>query len=361
MKKLLKITGITASVIIILGIVVYTTTYHPALREQVPFTNVSASVPANMKSLKVLSWNVQYMASKNYVFFYDLLDGSGPDSMPAMNDVHATITRIAEVINEEDPDIVLIQEMDDNARRTGYINERDELLKQLNYAYNYSEAWYWKAAFVPHPKIMGRVGMKLLTLSKYPIVSAVRHQLPIMRDNPLTKQFNFKRAVLEVTIDIGHPLVVMNTHLDAFAQGEDTMLRQVETVRGIIHTHDSGKALWLIGGDFNLLMPGIYAAMPDRQKAYYNPTTELALLTDLYQSVPSLADATGNDKDKWFTHFPNDPVVKAADRTIDYIFYSPLFTINQKTVKSDEKYRVSDHYPIITILSLLEKKTTPIN
>jgi endonuclease/exonuclease/phosphatase family metal-dependent hydrolase len=26
-----------------------------------------------------MNWNVQYMAGKNYVFFYDRLDGSGPD------------------------------------------------------------------------------------------------------------------------------------------------------------------------------------------------------------------------------------------------------------------------------------------
>lgn len=347
MKTIKRVVLIASATIAVLGTLVYFTTYHPDLLESVAFVNTASDVP-DTKNIKILSWNVQYMASKNYVFFYDILDGSGKDTMPSEKDVAETLDKVAAVINQEKPDIVLLQEMDDNASRTGYMNQREELLKRLSEQYNYAEAWYWKAAFVPHPKIMGRVGMKLVTLSKFPIQEASRYQLPVMRDNLLTKQFNFKRAVLSVTVGINDKkLTLMNTHLDAFAQGEDTMQRQVEMVTGLLDGYVESNNAVLIGGDFNLLMPGIYPTIPQRQRAYYNPTTELSLLAEKYASVPSLKDVTGAQKEQWYTHYPNDPAVHAPDRTIDYIFYSPQIHVVKKQVLNGKDYHFSDHFPIV--------------
>lgn len=348
MKIFKKILILSICLITTLAGLVYVTTYHPSTVESIHYNNSTVVTLPNTKSIKILSWNVQYMASKNYVFFYDILDGSGKDTMPSKKDIIETLDKVAEVINKKKPDIVLLQEIDDNARRTGYMDQREELLQRLTENYNYAEAWYWKAAFVPHPKIMGRVGMKLVTLSKYPITEAVRYQLPVMRDNLLTKQFNFKRAVLSVTVDTGDKkLTVMNTHLDAFAQGEDTMQRQVEMVRQLLDTYTQDNKPVLIGGDFNLLMPGIYATIPKRQQAYYNPTTELSLLTEKYASVPSIEDTTGAQKEQWYTHYPNDPVVNAPDRTIDYIFYSPRIQVVKKQVLNGKDYFFSDHFPVV--------------
>ena len=347
MKKSFKVALVSFSSLITLTCLVHFSTYHPHNDESVPFSSTTTKNESS-STIKILSWNVQYMASKNYVFFYDILDGSGKDTMPSEKDVAETLDKVAAVINQEKPDIVLLQEMDDNARRTGYMNQREELLKRLSEHYNYAEAWYWRAAFVPHPKIMGRVGMKLVTLSKFPIREAVRYQLPVMRDDLLTKQFNFKRAVLSVTVETEKSsLTVMNTHLDAFAQGEDTMLRQVKEVKILLDRHMENNSPVLIGGDFNLLMPGIYPTIFKRQQAYYNPTTELSLLTEKYASVPSLGDTTGTQKEQWYTHYPNDPAVSAPDRTIDYIFYSPRIHVVKKQVLNRKDYHFSDHFPIV--------------
>ena len=72
--------------------------------------------------LKVMSYNVQYMASKNYVFFYDI-DVNDPAriaavenadkviaSYPAEEDVHWTLEQVAQIIRNEDPDVVLLQD-----------------------------------------------------------------------------------------------------------------------------------------------------------------------------------------------------------------------------------------------------------
>ena len=73
--------------------------------------------------LKVMSYNVQYMASKNYVFFYDidLTDQERVQAAekanrtivgrPSKEDVLWTLDQAANVIKKEDPDVVLLQEI----------------------------------------------------------------------------------------------------------------------------------------------------------------------------------------------------------------------------------------------------------
>ena len=98
------------------------------------------------------------------MFFYDLPGGKGPDKRPSKEDIAATLNEVARVIREENPDIILLQEVDDNARRTDYQDQLALLLELIPADYKFhASAFYWQSPFVPHPKIMGKVGMKLST------------------------------------------------------------------------------------------------------------------------------------------------------------------------------------------------------
>ena len=57
--------------------------------------------------LKVLSLNAQYMAGKGYVFFYDV-DG-GPDVRPSQASVALTVSKVADLLKREQPDVVMLQ------------------------------------------------------------------------------------------------------------------------------------------------------------------------------------------------------------------------------------------------------------
>jgi len=310
------------------------------------------------QELKVLSWNVQYMAGKNYVFFYDLLDGSGPDTRPSPKDIQKTTEEVARVIKEENPDIILIQEIDEGAARTDYKDQLANLLKLLpkEYAYHTS-AWYWKASFVPHPKILGASGMKLSIISKYQITDAIRYQLPLIPEYWLMQQFNLKRAVLEAALPIenGDTLFVMNTHFSAFSQNTNTLQRQVEVTQKIMIKRSIQKMPFLVGGDFNLLASNkSYKRMGKAQQAYYQEDTELKLLFENFQMIPSLEGIDGKDFKKWFTHFPNDPAVKAPDRTIDYIFFSKNIKIGEHFIRQKDTWKISDHLPVIVTFQISE-------
>jgi endonuclease/exonuclease/phosphatase family metal-dependent hydrolase len=303
-----------------------------------------------------MSWNVQYMAGTGYVFWYDLLDGSGPDDRPSAQDIATTLEQVAEIIADEDPDVVLLQEVDDGADRTDGEDQLAGLQELLGDAYPCeASAFYWKAAFVPHPRIMGSVGMKLSTISRYQIDEATRHQLPQMPSDPLTRQFDIRRAILEVRlpVDGGQDLVVLNTHLDAFAQGSDTMERQVALTADLLDELSAAGQPWIIGGDFNLLPPGDqYEALGPDQREYYAPQSELSVLTDRYGSVPSLEQANGPDAEDWFTHLPNDPAVDEPDRTIDYLFHSPDLELGDHDVRHGDALEVSDHLPVVATYRL---------
>ncbi len=345
------------TVVVVLVAAVWLTTFHPrSVRAEAITCPEDTPTLQPGQSLEVMTWNVQYMAGKGYVFWYDLFDESGPDERPSPGSITATFGEVARVIADESPDVVLLQEVDDGASRTDREDQLERLLGLLpdDYACTAS-ALYWKALFVPHPRIMGSAGMKLSTISRYRIDEATRYQLPIMPSDPLTQQFNFRRAILEVRLPVegGSDLVVLNTHLDAFAQGTDTMQQQVALAKGLIDDLTAAGNPWVLGGDFNLLPPGSqYDNLPSDQRAYYQPESELAVLTDTYPSVPSVEEADGADASAWFTHYPNDPAVSGPDRTIDLLFFNPVLELGDHAVRSADTLAISDHLPVVAAFSL---------
>lgn len=352
MIKIIKISLISLFVLIAaLAALVYALTFHPEPRQAAALTCPdTAPVFDGQTPLQVASYNVQYMAGKDYVFFYDLIDNSGPDIRPSAESLERTLNDIATLLIEIDADIILLQELHEDHVSSDYQNQTELLLEKLQGNYPCSaEAFYWKADFVPMAELMGSVGMKLLTLSKYKIEEAERHQLSLIPSDPVSQAFGLKRAILSANLPVsnGEPWFVMNTHLDAFSQGTDTMTQQVAEVSQLIS--EVSTRPWLIGGDFNLLAEGQYEKLPESQRLYYNPEPELTALHDQYPSVPSLEAIQGPDSANWYTHYPNDPSVSGPDRTIDYIFYNPELELVEARVVQGVATTLSDHLPVVGV------------
>jgi Endonuclease/Exonuclease/phosphatase family. len=103
---------------------------------------------------------------------------------------------------------------------------------------------------------------------------------------------------------------------------------------------------WVIGGDFNLLPPNQYQTLAPRQHVYYRSHSELADLTQQFPCIPSVEDVE-KDPANWYSFYSNDPEVTKPDRTLDYLFYSPLLKCKTKTVRQHDTINISDHFPII--------------
>src|SRR3546814_19482551 len=81
------------------------------------------------QALKVMTWNVQFLAGKRYVFWHDLAQGN--DESPTLEDMAFSLDEVARVIRDEQPDIVLLQELDDGAKASDYQNQLKLLQDRL--------------------------------------------------------------------------------------------------------------------------------------------------------------------------------------------------------------------------------------
>ncbi|EMO30604.1 endonuclease/exonuclease/phosphatase family protein [Leptospira santarosai str. HAI821] len=359
LKKIAAIFGILFGSFLIL---IYSITYHPDSAELASIVcDENAPILKANSKIKLLVWNVQYLAGKKRVFWYDLPEGNGPDVGPSREEIEETLEKVTDYIRSENPDVILLQELHDGSKSTFLEDQLERVLSRIGPAYRCtSEAFYWKSLFVPHPKIWGSVGMKLATISKYKISDGIRHSLPLMPSDPISTQFNLKRAILQndLPMEGGDKFTVLNTHLDAFSQGTDTMRRQVETIAGLLKELDLAGHYWVLGGDFNLLPPGFDRKLMHPNGAFfYSDEQEIKPLFDRWNSAVPFHFLNGVGREKYYTYYSNDPAIGKPDRTIDYIFYSS--NLKQAAYKTDQGeilWTVSDHFPQIGIYQTIRRE-----
>lgn len=350
MTRLLRHTLLGLLIIVsLLSAVIYSLTWRPEAKELLP-VSCSAQAPTLVpgQALKVMTWNVQYLAGKRYVFWNDL--AKGDDDHPTPEDMAFSLDEVARVIRDEQPDIVLLQELDDGAKASDYQNQLKLLRERLTDLYPCStHAFDWKADFIPDPHIFGSVGRQLATLSRYQIEHAERLQLPEAPANLISRQFQPKNALLVSYLPLrdGGQMAVVNTHLDRAAQPDDTLQQQVTATARVFDTFESRGTPWLIGGDFNLLPLGQYQRLAPEQRTPYSADSALHVLWDKYPMIPTNNEASGVDRAQWLTHYPNDPALSGPDRTVDYLFYSPRIKRVEAQVRQDDTLRISDHLPVI--------------
>ncbi|MGY1890231.1 endonuclease/exonuclease/phosphatase family protein [Pseudomonas sp. SDT291_1_S447] len=350
MTRLLRYTLLLAVLaLVLIGALMFSLTWRPDARETLPVSCTGTPptlVPG--QALKVMTWNVQYLAGKRYVFWNDLAQGN--DEAPTLEDMAFSLDEVTRVIRDEQPDVVLLQELDDGAKASDYQDQLKLLQERVADLYPCSaSAFDWKAEFVPDAHVFGSVGRQLATLSRYRIEHAERLQLPVASANFISRQFQPKDALLATKLPLsdGGQLTVFNTHLERARQPDDTLQAQVSAVAKVLDKYESQGLPWLIGGDFNLLPLGQYRRLPAEQRMPYSADSELHLLWDKYPMIPTNNEASGIDRAQWLTHYPNDPGLNGPDRTVDYLFYSPKIKRVEAMVRQDDTLRISDHLPVI--------------
>jgi len=350
MTRLLRYTLLLVVLaVVLIGALMFSLTWRPDARETLPVSCTGKPptlVPG--QALKVMTWNVQYLAGKRYVFWNDLAQGN--DEAPTLEDMAFSLDEVTRVIRDEQPDVVLLQELDDGAKASDYQDQLKLLQERVADLYPCSaSAFDWKAEFVPDAHVFGSVGRQLATLSRYRIEHAERLQLPVASANFISRQFQPKDALLATKLPLsdGGQLTVFNTHLERARQPDSTLQAQVSAVAKVLDKYESQGLPWLIGGDFNLLPLGQYRRLPAEQRAPYSADSELHLLWDKYPMIPTNNEAGGIDRSRWLTHYPNDPGLNGPDRTVDYLFYSPKIKRVEAMVRQDDTLRISDHLPVI--------------
>lgn len=238
----------------------------------------SATAQEKKVKLKVLVYNIHI---------------GNPPSQPGVTDLNG----IAKVINQSNADLVALQEVDVNTKRSGKELDQAKELAKL------TDRHYYFVKTIDHDG--GQYGVAIL--SKFPIVKKESHLLPIAEG---VRSEQRAIAIATVEIEKGVFLDFASTHFDLTPQ---TRLLQSAFVIDLAKKRSNPM---ILGGDFN--------AVPN--------TDEIRLL------------------DSYFTRsqIPNGftiPVGK-PNREIDFIMYSPKSNFKVEKHEVIEEHYASDHLPV---------------
>lgn len=266
--------------------------------------------------------------------------------------IEKNLSDIVRLVNEENPDVLCVQEIDIYSRRSHGIDQVEYLAKACNFPY-IATAITWNKKWVPHPlglnfkKQFGFVFAAQVVFSKYPIESQAVIKLEKPSSNPFWYNwFYLDRLLQTVTIKIADKLFnVGNIHLEAFDQ--EARIQQVNYL--LNHAYISSSSLDVLVGDFNTI-----------HKEWTNQTSfpnEPKISFDHDESIQAILAKSGlievfqvnrtnaNLKD-FFTFPSNNP-----NRQLDYVFYNQN-KVELKNAQVITESLASDHFPINVDLAL---------
>ena len=346
MKKILKVLLILVLIVIAAAALLFgwltAAEYRPAPVEdaEVLRTGENASLAVG-DSVTVLSWNVGYGGlGKDSDFFMD----GGKDSKSADREtVGRYLEGIHRTIVDQDPDLVLLQEVDTDSSRTYGIDERGLLAQGMSsqtFAFNYS------CPFVPIPMPpIGKVHSGLFTMTNgVEIERAERISLPCPFTWP-TRVANLKRCLLVSYLPVAgsdKQLVLVNLHLEAYDDGEGKVAQTNQLREFITAEYEKGNYV-IAGGDFNQIFPGSLARYPNTHPENWEPgVLDANLLPDGWALAYDLRTPTCR-----LLNQPYDPsdTVGTQYYVIDGLIVSPNLTV--KSVETiDAQFENSDHNPV---------------
>lgn len=324
-----------------------------------------------------MTWNIRFGVGRLPWFG----DSCGDNVIVQKSAIIDTLIEIANFINGEDPDIILLQEVDVSSKRTGYLNQVQWLLDHTNFNYGVY-ASMWQADFIPSDGL-GKVDAGNAILSKWPIENAERIQLPLRGDqDDLEQYFYLRRNILKSKIDInGEGIYALCTHTTAFAT-DDTKQKHIDKVFEVLESFGDDE-IFVAGGDLNALTSAYAGNERDfctvdkcdddvcdgdfennliYQGSYFNHLPDEDLLLDqlytfFYPAIP-LAETNFPEHythSTWITsEDENDESDGPLNRKLDYIFSSAPLTNGTTHQEANHKFYLSDHAPVSAKLNLSE-------
>ena len=341
------------------------------IENAVPYESFSkTNVPDFPGSLLVMTWNVRFGAARIPWFG----DSCGDRVIMTSSEVIAHLENIADYINNVQPDILLLQEVDVESKRSGYVDQVRWFLDNTYFNYG-AYASMWQAQFIPSDGL-GRVDAGNAILSRWEITEAERIQLPLRTDQDgLTQYFYLRRNILKTRIDVpNRDFYAVCTHTTAFAT-DDTKQKHIEMFYETISSIDT-NAVFIAGGDLNSVPPesttdycmsdicsgeSFHQAGDDPEHKegsyFYNFVGEPNLIQPFYTYFNSAIGVVDASLESNFTHSPWNTDEESEnytdsdywDRKLDYLFSNqPL----KKGKTHQNQHQLSDHAPVSAVLGL---------
>ncbi len=294
----------------------------------------------SVSTLRVMTWNIGY--------------GYGVGSMGAgyatksKEEIDRAITAMGELIRRDSIDIVLIQEIDFDSKRSGGTDQLRLLAEVSGLPYT-ARAVSWDANYVPFPywpprDHFGRVLSGAAVLSRFPIIENTAERLPKPDSNPwFYNMFYLFRMFQTVGVEIGdRTYFIANHHLESFDK-HNRMEQALLARRRLAELAQRGDVL-LFGGDLNSVPETAEkrSGFIDSPEDNYEADSTLAV----FRGIPGFrelitAEEYASNPSPWDTYPANAPT-----RRVDFLFINSRFEVVGAKVVT-EAGTLSDHLPVM--------------
>ena len=309
----------------------------------------------NKDTLNVVTWNIRFGIGRANWFG----DSCGDLVLFDNETIIDGLELLAQKITDMDADILLLQEVDTDSKRSAYIDQVQWLLDHTSMNYGVY-ASMWEVQFVPSDGL-GRVNTGNAILSKWPLSEAERIQLSLRGDqDALTKAFYVRRNVLKAVVNYpGNPFWAVDIHASAFSN-DDTKQKQFLEFKDVLDEINSKGEIFVAGGDLNELPPGATKnnyceedrcpdELPEDDEGcdFSNETTWINPLYDTYVPSVSLVDYQQNEQ-LYFTHASTHDINDERyqwNRKLDYLFTNTAW-VPRSEITHQEAQLESDHVAV---------------
>lgn len=352
MKKTWKGIGIAAAVLLIafLAYLFYVLGAYYRLPDKLTLQverNGSNSYFENEKKIEtgnyywIMTYNIGFGAyRKDYSFF---MDGGKSSWAKDEESVIAGVCGMGEIINNVNPDFVLLQEVDVDSTRAYHVNEL-ELMNQFvkGYYYTYAQNYDSPFLFFPPWEPHGANQAGIVTYSQSKITDAMRRSLPISES--LSKLVDLDRcySIARIPMEEGKSLCIYNIHMSAYGSSDEIREGQLSMLYADMAA-DYQKGNYVIcGGDFNHnLKSGDDENAPEWAYPFPRETLPEGFRMAIDGAKPEdVVHNSCRNADKPYDEETTYTV------TLDGFIVSDNVTVNYYT-NMDWGYELSDHDPVI--------------
>lgn len=282
--------------------------------------------------LKVVTYNIGYASGEK-------------NNLPVKfteQEIRANLDRIVVELKKFHPDIICLQEVDFDSKRTHHINQFEYLAKALNMPYG-AYAITWNKRYLPWPYWppniqYGQMLSGQAVLSRYPI----EHQLVLDFSKPSENAFWYNwfyldRVAQKVSIRVGYQGInVWNVHLEAFhpktRESQAALLSEWVSLES--------NPYKVVMGDFN----SVSKSKPNLNDAAKKDLEDKGEAIQKFIRSTGLKNAEANAQFYSFSSW--DPVKK-----IDHVLYQPDVWVELAS-GNVEQVTASDHLPVWSILKM---------
>lgn len=231
----------------VFSITIFLTSFRPDEISSLNINNNQVRLVESEDEITLLTYNIGYGGL-----------GSQWEASSDKNQVKENLDAMVEKIDDINPDIFLLQEIDTNAKRSFYMDQVSFFNEKYpNYSYIYAKNKDISWLPLPITRPTGKVQTGLATFSKFNTLESIRYSLP-SSGNFLSNLFEYKWAITKTVFetDVFGDLVILNVKLSPYHEGDFIREEQLQFLKELLEEeYDNGNYV-IVGGNYSHNLPG---------------------------------------------------------------------------------------------------------